>query len=41
LIAHDEKGERLGFVSVRVREDVTGVERPTWPIWLSGRMLAG
>ena len=27
LIAHDEDGERLGFVSVKVREDVNGVER--------------
>ena len=27
LVAHDETGERLGFVSVKVREDPTGVER--------------
>ena len=27
LIAHDAGGERLGFVSVKVREDVTGAER--------------
>jgi ribosomal protein S18 acetylase RimI-like enzyme len=27
LIAQDEKGERLGFVSVKVRDDPTGVER--------------
>jgi len=27
LIAHDARGERLGFVSLKVRMDVTGVER--------------
>jgi ribosomal protein S18 acetylase RimI-like enzyme len=27
LIAHDAEGDRLGFVSLKVRDDVTGVER--------------